>query len=92
MNLVIELILDLLVEGGIEISSNPKINKWIRYPILGIIVLLFLTIILGTIFIGIALMDESILGSLFIIGIGVMLLIMGIKKFKKIYIQKNNKR
>lgn len=84
MEFIAELVFELLVEGGIEISSNPKVNKCIRYPILGIIVLFFSIIIFGLIFLGIALMDENILGALFITGIGIFLLIASIIKFKKI--------
>lgn len=92
MEFFIELIVELILEGGIEISSNKKINKWIRYPIITIIALFFLVIILGTIFFGITLIEKSILGSLFITGIGVLLLVLGIIKFKKVYIEKKEEK
>lgn len=34
MDELIEFILDLLLEGGIELSANKKVSKWIRYPII----------------------------------------------------------
>ena len=41
MEYVIEFILELLVDGTIEILPNKKVSKWIRYP-LGILVGLFI--------------------------------------------------
>ena len=32
MDFIIELVMELLLEGSIEISSNKKVSKWIRYP------------------------------------------------------------
>lgn len=91
MELIFEFIFELLLEGGLEISSNKKVNKWIRYPILAIIILFFLTIILGLIFIGITMIEENVFASLFITGVGIFLLIMSIIKFKKVYIEKKEK-
>lgn len=34
-----EFILELVVEGSIEISKNKKINKWIRYPLIALIII-----------------------------------------------------
>ena len=52
MDLLIEIILELILEGSIEISSNKKVPKWIRYPLIFIITALFLTIIIGILFLG----------------------------------------
>ena len=40
MEFIIECILELLLEGSIEVLPNKKISKWIRYP-LAIFVILF---------------------------------------------------
>lgn len=88
MDFLIELVVELLVEGGMEIGSNKKVNKWIRYPIIAIIFLFFLTVILGLIFVGITMMGENIFAALFISGIGILMLIMAIIKFKNIYKEK----
>jgi len=47
MEFLIEELLNLIFEGSIEISSNKKVSKWIRYPLIVIIILFFSVIILS---------------------------------------------
>lgn len=67
MEFLIELLIDLIIEGSIEISSNKKMNKWVRYSLIILIVLFFTVIIMGLFIIGILLIKKNILASLFII-------------------------
>ena len=53
MDDVIEFILELILEGTIEISSNKKVPKWIRYPLIALIVLIFAIVTFGLIIFGI---------------------------------------
>lgn len=90
MEFLFELLADLLIEGGIEASSNPKVSKWIRYPILIILILFFASVIFGIIFLGIHLLKENTIGALLIILVGLIMLIGSIIKFTKIYIKDKN--
>jgi len=90
MEFLIELVLDLFLEGGIEVSSNKKISKWIRYPIIFIIVAFFLAVISLLFIAGIAILKENILAGLLIIGISVFMLVGCIFKFRKIYLEKKD--
>lgn len=92
MDLVFEFILELFLEGGIEVSKNKKISKWIRYPILAIIILFFSIMIFGILFIGILLISVNILASIFMIGIGLFMLIGTISKFRKVYLETVNSK
>lgn len=96
MELIFEFILELFLEGGIEISKNKRISRWIRYPILVIIILFFATVIFGILFLGLMLLPKNILVSLFMLGIGLFMLIGTILKFKKVYLEglndKNKKK
>ena len=67
MDLIFEIIIELFLEGGMEISSNKKISRRIRYPILAIIILFFAIVILGILIIGISLLKENVIVALFII-------------------------
>lgn len=91
MELIFEFICELLLEGSIEISSNKKISKWIRYPLIFLIIFFFLSIIELILFLGIIVFNKNVIGSLFIISVGVVLLILSIIKFRKIYIKKENR-
>ena len=85
MEYLIEILIELILEGSIEISSDEKVPNWIRYPIILFIVLLFTVVIFGMIILGISILKENIYAGLFLIIIGFILLILGIIKFTKKY-------
>lgn len=85
MDLLVEFILELILEGSIEIVKIKKIPKFIRYPILGLIILFFSTIIFGLIILGILFLKKNILFGLFIIILGLIFLISSIFKIKTQY-------
>ena len=94
MDDLIEFILELLLEGGIELSSNKKVTKWIRYPLIFIISILFLLVVALIFYLGIWIYKESIALSIAFIILSVAMLYGSINKFKKIYLEKkenNNK-
>ncbi|MBP3461879.1 MAG: hypothetical protein J6K21_05705 [Bacilli bacterium] len=88
MEFLIELVIDLVLEGSLEVSKNKKISKFIRYPLIAIIILFFAIVIFGLMFIGIICLKNSIVGGLIILLFSILLLIMAILKFKKIYLEK----
>lgn len=92
MDFLFELVAELLLEGGIEVSSNKKISKWIRYPILAILILFFSSVIFGLILLGILIIPNNILGGIFIASIGIFMLVMSIFKFKKKYLEISDKK
>lgn len=87
MDELIEFILDLLLEGGIELSANKKISKWIRYPIIAFLFLFFTIVIFGMIILGILMIEESILVSFIFVACGIAMLIGSVIKFKKTYLE-----
>lgn len=88
MDDLIEFVLDLLIDGGMELISSEKISKRIRFPILIILSLFFLTITLGLVILGLLIIDSTILGSFILMLSGIVLFIFSIMKFKKIYKEK----
>lgn len=85
---IIEFILELILEGSIELSSNKKLTKWIRYPLIFIISIFFLAIILLIFILGIYIYKDSIPLSIAFIILSIALFIGAINKFKQIYIEK----
>lgn len=88
MEFILEFILELFVEGGMEVSSNKKISKWIRYPILFLLILFFSIVIFGLLFLGIMVLKRNILDGLLFILISIVLLIGSILKFRQIYVKR----
>ncbi len=91
MEFIIELILDLLLEGSIEASKSAKVPKPIRYILIALISLFFLAVIGLIILLGIDTLKNSKLAGITVILMGVLLLILAIMKFKKIYLKKSSK-
>ena len=88
MDFILELVIELLLEGSIEISSINKVSKWIRYPLILFIVTLFAGIILLMFYLGFSLLNKNALVAILILIISLFMLISAIVKFKKIYIEK----
>ena len=88
MDFIIELILELLLEGSIEISSNKKISKWIRYPLIIFITTIFLSVILLILYLGLSLLNDWFLAGMIFLVIGIIMFISAIIKFKKLYLEK----
>lgn len=92
MEFFIELILELIFEGSIELSKSNKTPKYIRYPLI-VIILLFSIIVIGFIFfVGALLLKENIMAGIFIILIGLVMLVSAIVKFRKMYLVKMDKK
>ena len=82
---IIEFILELIVDGGIELTKSKKVSKWIRYPIVGITLIITTGIFALLFFIGFGLLNETIVGGLVILGLTIFLLILAIHKLRKVY-------
>ncbi len=91
MEYIFEFILELVLEGSMEVSANSRIPKYIRYPLIGILPLFFIAVIGFVFFAGILSLKKNILIGMFLILVGLFLLIMSIVKFRKVYLIKKDK-
>lgn len=88
MDFIIELVIELLLEGSIEISSNKRVSRWIRYPLIVFIVTMFAGIILLMLYLSFSLLNKNVLVAILILIISLFMLISAIIKFKKLYLEK----
>ena len=93
MEFIFEMVLELILEGTLEISKNRKVPKIIRYPLIFFIVLLFLGVILLIFYTGVLAHQKinKICGIIFI-SIGIIFFVVSIVKFKKLYLKKKSNR
>ena len=91
MDFIFELILELLFEGSMDLSTNKKVPKWLRIIFASLIILFMLTITLGLVIIGILLIKQDPAPSIFFIILGTLLFIGAITKIKELYFQKRSK-
>lgn len=90
MELFMEFILECLLEGSLEITKNKKVPKFIRYPLIFLFSLIFLCVIFGLFFLGIAYFSENILVGFFLIGIDLFFIFCLVYKGIKFYKMRKN--
>lgn len=88
MDILFEIVFDLLFEGSLEIASDKKISKWIRYPLIVLLIFLFTVVIVSLFVLGIYIFEDSIVMSIILIVCSLLMLIGSIIKFKNIYIER----
>ncbi len=87
MELLLDIIFELIVEGSVEVAKNRKISKWIRYPLV-VLISLFIIAIIGLLtFVGFALVFEgeiyAKLGGILFLIFDIILIISAVKNIKK---------
>lgn len=45
MEILLEIIGELVLEGCLAVGSNKKNSKWVRYPLLAVVYLFYLTVV-----------------------------------------------
>lgn len=75
LEFLLDILTELLAEGSLELGSDPKVSKWIRYPILGLILLLIIAVTGGLLFLGIVMLRKDLLSGLLFLSVGILFLI-----------------
>ena len=71
MDDLIEFLIELILDGSHELLKSKKVPKWIRT----LIAIIFISIPIGLIIVGILLLKESTISGIIIIGVSLFLLI-----------------
>ncbi len=90
MEYVFEFIIELIFEGSIEVTKNSKFPKYIRYPLIVLLMLFFITVIGLILLTGVLSFKKNIILGFFFILLGIGMFVMSIIKFKKIYLTKRD--
>ena len=85
MDFIFELIAELVFDTVSEASKSQKVPKPVRYILIGLIILFF-TVSFGLIFLaGALMMKKTVAGGVVTIALGLLMLILSIRKFRKTY-------
>ena len=92
MEFLLELLIDLIFEGSVELSTNKKIPGFLRYFLIGLIVIICMAVI-GTLFVlGIIIGKENpAAGSLLLIS-SLVFLVFSVLEFRKKYLDKGKEK
>lgn len=92
MEFIIELLLDLVIEGSIELSSNNKTPKWLRYPLAIFIILFFTIVIIGLFILGIFILNKDTFAGIFVIAVSLVMAVSIIIKVRMVIKEKHLKK
>lgn len=84
MEIIVEFLLELILEGSEEVSANKRISRWIRYPLIVLIRLFYIAVISIIFLVASKVFEENRLISIVLLLLDVFLSIRTIIKFKKI--------
>jgi biotin transporter BioY len=90
IELLIEVAAELTAEGTVELSKNAKVPKWVRYLLIGLIVLFFIGVVGLIVFAGLLMLEEYVLFGVILLVGALILLAVGIAKFRKTYQTRKN--
>lgn len=88
MDIVLEFFLELIVDGVIEASGNKKLSRWIRYPLIILVVLFFGAVISLIFYLALGLSSDEPVAAVILSLLGLLLLVGTVLKFRKLYFAK----
>ncbi|MBQ9659155.1 MAG: hypothetical protein IJV31_10420 [Clostridia bacterium] len=87
MELLLEFIFTLIFEGSIEVAKDRKISKWIRYPLIILLSVFFISVIGLIIYVSIGMIlskeHYSPLGGILLLAFVIILIVSAIRSIKK---------
>ena len=92
MEFIMEFIVELILETSIELGTDRKIPKWVRYPCILVAVLFFSFVIFVLVFKGIDLLEENIYASMIFLSVAVFLSAGITWKLRNVYKKKKKKQ
>ena len=81
---ILEILGELLMEGGAQAASSRRLPIWARVLILAVLGLLFLAVFAILLLVGIAAFQELPLLSLFLLALDAAWIFFGVRKLRKI--------
>ena len=90
MDFIIEIICELFLCVISVIFEDKKVSKWVRYPFIGIIFILYTFIIGVLIWAGINSFQNDIIKSVVFFGLSAILLLSGIMSIRRICEKKDD--
>ena len=81
---VLEILGELLIEGGVEAASSRRLPGWARVLVLTVLGLLFAAVFVLILLVGIAALRELPLLSLVLFALDTAWIFSGVRKFRKI--------
>ncbi len=91
MEVLAEIVVELFLEGIMELGHNERVPKWIRYPA-AVLTVLLITTVIGAVFLCAFLLRDTLPLSLLFLAAGIALLAGCAVKFRKYYQIKQSTR
>ena len=90
MDDIIELLVELFWDGPFALSTDNRLPKWVRYPAIGLIVLLFTAEVGIVLALGIHMLVDVWFVGVLLIALDALFVFLAIRKFRRVYILKKD--
>ncbi len=90
MEILLECLFELAIEGTMELGTNIKVPKVIRYPVLVLILLFFAGVIVGMFVLGVVLWKDDLFFGILMMILGMFFLVGTIVSAYRFYQQKKS--
>lgn len=88
MEIIFEIIAELITGTISEASKSSKVPKPIRYILIALIILFYTAFFVCIFLAGIWTLKKTVPGGIVIIALGLLMLILSIRKFRKTYLNR----
>ena len=85
MELIFEALLELVLEGSLDASTNKKVPLIIRIPLALVVIAFILLVTLGLVAVGAFILPENLPAGILFATVGIVLLILGSGKILEVY-------
>lgn len=78
-----EFIFEIVFEGILELATNKKVSKWLRYPLVALILVVYIAIIISFSFLAFIIIQDTLLGGIALFLLVIVFIGMGISFYRK---------
>ena len=87
---ILEAMAEILWDGALKLSTDNRLPKWVRYPAIGLIVLLFTAVVGLILALGIHMPGEVWSVGVILIALDALFVFLATRKFRRVYILKKD--
>ena len=90
MDDITELLVELFWDGVFALSTDNRLPKWVHYPAIGLIVLLFTAVVGIILALGLHMLVDVLFVGVLLIVLDALFVFLATRKFRRVYILKKD--
>ena len=88
---ILEAMAEILWDGALKLSTDNRLPKWVHYPAIGLIVLLFTAVVGIILALGLHMLVDVLFVGVLLIVLDALFVFLATRKFRRVYsLKKDN--